>query len=194
MQPSTMYALNALNHAFYESIADEWQASRKAPWPGFSRVLDALPAPARSVLDVGAGDGRFGAFLLERAPSVLEYLGIDASQALLRRAHARALGTAYRFEHGDFVHSDGWEPATQFSLVVLFGVLHHVPSRARGEHLVQRMAARVAAGGCLALTFWRLQDDARFERRVWPLASYNQTAQQPIPPDDLEPGDTLLHW
>ena len=194
MRESTVQQLNALNHTFYETIAMQWHQSRKTAWSGFARVLDALPAEPTSVLDVGAGDGRFAAYLSERLATPFEYTGIDASQALLELARARKLAASCRFVHADFLRDDQWEPKQRFSLIVLLGVLHHVPSLALRTRLLTRVAARLAPGGSLALTFWRLAEDARFARRRLPVTTYNATASQPIPHDDLEPGDTLVRW
>jgi tRNA (uracil-5-)-methyltransferase TRM9 len=200
MKRETVLALNALNQAFYEAIAPEWSESRRHPWPGFERVLKLLRAEVPSVqplrvLDVGAGDGRFAEFLNSQreADERFEYLGIDASERLLEHARSRGLGEGARFEHADFLE-EGSLPAGPFELVVLFGVLHHVPSFERRRQLLAEVAQRVAPGGLLALTFWRLDRDPRFAKRVRSFADYNRDATEPISESDLEPGDTLLSW
>jgi tRNA (uracil-5-)-methyltransferase TRM9 len=202
MKRETVLALNALNRAFYEAIAPEWSESRRHPWPGFERVLslssaraDGPPRERLRVLDVGAGDGRFAAFLqTARHSEPFEYLGIDASESLLARAHSRGLDSNVRFENRDFLAGDDALPSAQFDLVVLFGVLHHVPAFERRCQLLVDLAQRVAAGGLFALTFWRLDRDARFTNRVRSFAEYNARATEPIAASDLEPGDVLLSW
>jgi SAM-dependent methyltransferase len=201
MKRETVLALNALNQAFYAAIAPEWSESRRHPWPGFERVWSQArartPAPARlRVLDVGAGDGRFAAFLAARRPASepFDYLGIDASERLLDHARSRALGSGVRFERLDFLVDEHAIPRGPFDLIALFGVLHHVPGCERRRQLLAELAQRVAAGGMLAMTFWLLDRDPRFEKRLRSFADYNLHATEPIDPADLEPGDTLLTW
>jgi tRNA (uracil-5-)-methyltransferase TRM9 len=201
MKRETVLALNALNQAFYEAIAPEWSESRRHPWPGFARVLSLSNAhrPSRErlrVLDAGAGDGRFAVFLqaARRSPEPLEYLGIDASERLLTHARSRELGSNVRFERRDFLRDDDPLPSGQFDLVVLFGVLHHVPAFDRRCQLLAELAKRVAPRGLFALTFWRLDRDPRFAKRVRSFAEYNAQAPEPISEADLEAGDALLAW
>lgn len=201
MKRETVLALNALNQAFYAAIAPEWSESRRHPWPGFERVWTLararVPSPASlRVLDVGAGDGRFAAFLETQRPESepFEYLGIDASERLLEHARGRGLGECVRFERADFLRDERALPRAPFELVALFGVLHHVPAFERRRELLADLAQRVAPGGVLAVTFWRLDRDPRFAKRVRSFAEYNRQAAEPIEPSDLEPGDTLLTW
>jgi SAM-dependent methyltransferase len=197
----TQLALNAINQAFYASIAPEWSATRKTPWPGFARVAARLPPLASAadsvrVLDVGAGDGRFAQYLQGSARSGLDYCGIDASAALLAHARARALGSGFRFLHGDFIREPLAQvlPDAHYDLVALLGVLHHVPGADTRHALLHALGARVSERGILALTFWRLPDDPRFASRVIPIAQHNLTADVPLRASELEPGDTLLRW
>jgi tRNA (uracil-5-)-methyltransferase TRM9 len=87
MNDQTARALNALNRAFYAATADDFDATRAHPWPGWVRLLSLLPAAPLRVLDVGCGNGRFGVFLASHFPSI-DYHGLDNSPALLSRARA----------------------------------------------------------------------------------------------------------
>jgi tRNA (uracil-5-)-methyltransferase TRM9 len=194
MRDSTVHQLNALNRTFYDSIADEWHESRRAPWPGFSRVLAALPCTPARVLDIGAGDARFAEFLVRELHSPFEYLGIDSSTQLLAKAEERTLDARCVLEQVDFIRDTQWRPTRPASLITLFGVMHHVPSLALRAQLLMRFATWLAPGGCLAITFWMLSEDPRFSRRVLPWTEYNATSPTPIDETDLEPGDTLLRW
>lgn len=198
MDRATQLELNAINRRFYAAIAPEWSDKRKHPWPGWERVVRALPA-ARSgkhkVLDFGCGDGRLMTFLAERLPA-LDYVGLDASAALLARARARAHAAEHTWLEADFV-ANGLPKRvthTQYDLICVFGVLHHVPARALRLQLVRELAALLCERGVLALTFWRLDEDPRFASRRVRFADYNERAHSPIALDQLEPGDTLLRW
>jgi len=85
-------------------------------------------------------------------------------------------------------------PEGEFSLVVLMGVLHHVPGRATRAALVRAAAARVAEGGLLALTLWRFAGRPRFEKRRVDWSAVGSVGGAPIDPSQLEPGDALLRF
>jgi SAM-dependent methyltransferase len=202
MRRQTVLALNALNQAFYAAIAPEWSETRRHAWPGFGRVLEVARdrvgrAGRLHVLDVGAGDGRFAAYLSQqRSAAGVEYLGIDASAALLEHARARELGPGFRFQHADFIRQPlpAAGPEGGYHLIGLLGVLHHVPSFACRAELLRQLAGQLAPRAVLAITFWRLDRDVRFASRCLDWARYNAEASQPIDLLDIEPGDTLLRW
>jgi SAM-dependent methyltransferase len=200
----TADALAAINRAFYRERAEEFGATREDPWPGWQRVLECLeaqplPEPLR-VLDLGCGNGRFASFLdqhLATRRRAFRYVGVDASEALLERARRLALSVGrVELVRADWVETapERALPAGPFSLAVLFGVLHHVPGRARRRALVTAAARRLGAGGLLALSTWQFQAHGRFRRRLVAWDDYNRRAARPIDPAELEPGDHLLRW
>lgn len=193
----TARALMRLNRDFYRDRAELFRAARRAPWPGWERLLEWLPAPAGlDVLDVGCGHGRFLAFLDERVGPV-RYLGIDESQPLLDRARERPLRAARAsFACADFLEAPLGErlPPGPFGLIVLFGVLHHVPGAERRRALLAALAERLSQGGLLVFTSWQFASFERFRARILPWEDYNRDASEPIATDALEPGDYLLPW
>ncbi len=137
------------------------------------------------VLDVGCGNGRFGIYVIERlGKDGLHYVGLDSSAALLDKARAALAGIDARFEQRDLVDQPPDDPLGQFDLVVLFGVLHHIPGADRRLALIRSLADRVAPGGILAFTEWRFYEVERLRDRIVPFSA------------DLsvEPGDYLLDW
>ncbi len=192
MDENTTRALVAVNREFYGARAAAFDATRDAPWPGWSRVLEHVKADAPDVLDVGCGNGRFAAFLVESGVGA-RYLGVDASEPLLARARRRRIPGA-RFRRAELVAAaDGAAlPAGGFDLVAVFGLLHHVPGEARRHALLAALAERLAPGGILALAFWRFGDFARFRARVLPRSAWRSLPGGPIDPEDLESGDHLL--
>jgi SAM-dependent methyltransferase len=217
MDHQTQGILNALNRRFYRRFAGAFDTSRHAPWQGWGRIVGALegqdgegPLP---VLDVGCGNGRFGALLAERwGASRLIYRGVDSSLELLDRARRRPAAMDGAWGWLEFVEADvleepveewaqrsagqdaGQEPG--WGLIAAFGLMHHMPARHRRRRLLEDLALRLAPGGVLAVALWRFGADPRFERRRIPWARYNEAAPAAERLDEaqLEPGDWLLRW
>ena len=191
MDTQTIEHLNTISRDFYALTAEEFSETRSKPWPGWRILLPYLNFEARgqpySVLDVGCGNGRFGAFLAEYLEAPVIYHGVDNNPALL--AHAgTALQTmtniATRLEQRDVVISP---PDTgEYDLVVLFGLIHHIPGAAHRQDLMAQMAQRVKSGGFLAFACWRFYEHKRFQQRIipWPEALAGQ----------VEWHDYLLDW
>ena len=191
MDDSTIRRLNDINRRFYEVTADEFDQTRGASWPGWEELLPYLKqgtgSDVFSVLDVGCGNGRFGGFLAQRLRGAIDYHGVDSNPALL--AHARQAleslsGVRSKLEERDVVTSpleDG-----QYNLVVMFGLMHHIPGYDHRRVFVRQMAERVKPGGWMAFACWRFYEYERFKKRIIPW------------PDDLagtvEPHDYLLDW
>lgn len=191
MNETAAIALAALNRDFYRESAADFARTRSAPWTGWRELLPLLRGrPRVSILDAGCGNGRFARFLGDALGAPFLYCGIDSSAPLLAlagRALERVPGV--RLLQADLVLEplERALPDERFDLVAAFGLLHHVPGESRRRGLVRALAARVAEGGLLALTFWDFAGEPRFERK----------AQREIPAelsDQLEPGDVLLRW
>lgn len=201
MDDLTRRQLHALSRAFYDERAAAFDASRvDLPWPGWDRLRAWLPDEHLSVLDIGCGNGRFAAWLSGTGVA-FDYVGTDASAALLEAARERVAprleGDARLVEH-DFLDDPdapgSMLPEGHFSLVVLMGVLHHVPGRATRAGLIRSAAARLAPGGLLAVTLWRFAGRPRFEKRRVAWEAVGPVLGAPIDPDRLEPGDALLRF
>lgn len=197
MNRATQLALNRLNQRFYAQIAEQWPHKRKHPWSGFQRVHEHLAAHSgeNSVLDLGCGDGRFAQFLADRRADC-RYLGLDNSPALLDVAARRTLPESFSFKPADFVETPPRELLhdRQFQLIVLFGVLHHIPGSEQRRTLLRELVQHLAPSAHLVFTVWRLDEDPRFASRVVAFETYNQSAEARLDLEQLEPGDTLLRW
>ena len=184
MDESTARRLNEINRAFYAQTAADFHATRGRAWVGWQRLIAHLQAPLR-VLDIGCGNGRFGAFLTEHSLTRLTYHGIDNSTALLDYAHEALMGipdVIASLDMQDVVYDP--LPGAEYDLVVLFGVLHHVPGAQRRLALVSSAAQRLAPGGLLAFACWRFYEYPRFRERIvrWEDGF------------EVEAGDYLLDW
>lgn len=168
---------------------------------------------ALRVLDVGCGNGRFGLYLADRlcdraanrkpdrrlALPDLMYTGVDANPSLLSLARSR-LGERKalrsRLVQADIVATDARSalPKGPYDLVVLFGLLHHIPGADTRLSLLRAALDLLDPGGMLALTAWRFGEAARFDRHVLAWETHNQRASEPIAIDQLEQGDHLLSF
>lgn len=196
MDDATARALNTINRRFYAAQAARFSATRESPWPGWLRLRERIEAegltPELTLLDVGCGNGRLGRFLAEKAPG-LRYTGLDASPELLAIAEAAGgLGEKPALHEVDLLDGELTGPlgARRFTVIALFGVLHHLPGRERRAALLRELLGHLAEGGILAVTSWRLAGFERFRERTLPWA------ESPVALDleQLEPGDRLLPW
>lgn len=104
-------------------------------------ILDAVPADARTALDVGTGDGLL-AHDLHRAIS--EVTAIDVDEDVLSRARAEDPDVTWVL--GDALTQPF--PAESFDVVASIAVLHHFSDP---EAALRRLASLVAPGGLLAV-------------------------------------------
>lgn len=214
MDARTRNQLLEINRAFYEAHSEAFDRSRGArPWPGWQRLVPLLAGVAASsspaddagrrrlgsVLDIGCGNGRFACFLHE-AGFDLRYVGVDANPGLLGAAHRQLpapLAASADLVLHDFLATgrpgDGL-PEGPFELVVLMGVLHHVPGADWRLQLLQSAARRLAPSGHLVLTAWQFEDDPREERKRIDWQGLGPVLGEPLDPGQLEAGDTLLRF
>jgi tRNA (uracil-5-)-methyltransferase TRM9 len=200
MNASTASALNRINRRFYAEIADAFSATRRDPWPGWKRAIEAMQAVNGSgprVLDVGCGNGRFASYLETEWGPEFDYLGIDSSDALLEHARMAHDGKPrVALERFDFLPDTGAieTPDGEFDLVVLFGVLHHVPAHRNRRMLLTKLTERLAPGGLLVVAAWQFASAPRYRDRILTWEQYNENAPEPIDLNELEKGDFLLGW
>ncbi|MEM6797190.1 MAG: class I SAM-dependent methyltransferase [Acidobacteriota bacterium] len=212
MKKSTRSVLQKVNQRFYQRHGESFDATRQRPWPGWSALLEQIPRrEGLRVLDAGCGNGRFAHFLLEGLarpsgePPLFDYLGIDSERSLLEAASAgcRPDAGSARFQRSELGQWLELETEEFFDLVVLFGVLHHLPGEQQRLDALHALARRVAPGGLLAITWWMLHESPAIERKriEWRDlslrgAGLDDLDLEPSALDlqDLEDGDTLLSW
>jgi len=191
MEQQTITQLNAINRAFYATTADSFDATRGRAWQGWIDLLPHLKPSSTlnsyNVLDVGCGNGRFGVFLAENIGREIEYHGVDNNPRLLEialDAVSAAPGVSTTVERRDVVESP---PAQgKFDLVVLFGVIHHVPGYANRQAFMRSLSQRLKPEGMLVFASWRFYEFERFKERV--IAWDDDLA------DKVERHDYLLDW
>ena len=183
MDNDTIQRLNVLNQDFYRITAENFNQTRNHAWGGWQQLLPYLKPPL-SVLDVGCGNGRFGQFLFENLSTDIAYTGLDANPSLLNRA--RELLSDFN-ESVHLVQEDIIKhppDVGEFDLVVLFGVMHHIPGYQNRLDFMHQLAQCVAPNGLLVFACWRFYDNPRFRERI---VAWSDDFQ-------VEHHDYLLDW
>ncbi len=197
MQKSTIARLNQLNHDFYNQTASYFARSREFYWQGWLRLEPYFRRHENlSVLDVGCGSGRFAEFLYDAFPKAqIEYHGIDQNAELLKIATEKLKplqglhGTVTQIDLvSQLIDEKPLLPQGQYDIIVLMGVLHHMPSEKLRRSLIESVIPRLAPQGFLFMSFWQPH---RFSRYTSKLISPESLQ---INPNELEPGDCFLPW
>ena len=125
-----------LNAAFYQTFASQFSDTRQRIQPGVRRILASVDSAAR-ILDLGCGNGEL-ARELTRCGFKGQYIGLDFSEELLNVARQGiASGGNFRFIQGNLA-DPGWDvdlrstfpvPNPQFTIILAFASLHHIPGR-----------------------------------------------------------------
>src|SRR3972149_5130329 len=152
----------------FDSIAAEFDVTRREPWPEVVEFLRALPQGSR-VLDLGCGNGRH---LRAAAGADLHGIGLDRSAALLE--YARGSGALVRGEITRIPVKDDSVDA-----VLAVAVVHHLSGQPARLTAWREGARGVRKEGVLFASAWALEQE-RF-RHV-----------QPAGPG--LGGDTLVPW
>ncbi|HEX3566556.1 MAG TPA: class I SAM-dependent methyltransferase [Acidimicrobiales bacterium] len=115
---------------------------------GEDMLREVLPRAPKTVLDLGCGDGRLSALVLEACSTVRQVLAVDRSPAMLGRARGR-------FQGEPRVTVRQWDLATPiaplgtFDVIVSGFAIHHLESP-RKRDLFSEVARQLRPGGLFA--------------------------------------------
>jgi SAM-dependent methyltransferase len=170
----------------------EWYTERigrlAARQAGERMLVDVLPPAPRRLLDLGCGDGRLAALVLEACPCVQEVVAVDVSPPMLDLARQR-------FAADDRVSvqiHDLRDPVLTLGscdLVVSGFAIHHL-DHDRKQALFGEVAALLRPGGVFANL--EVVASATPERHQEFLAAVGRTADDPE--DRLAPVEDQLGW
>jgi tRNA (uracil-5-)-methyltransferase TRM9 len=190
MDRKTVNKLNQLNNEFYLKTQEYFNTTRQFNWAGWDKLLPYLPVGKAGlqgwtlkVLDVGCGNGRFGEFLIKKGFKI-DYTGIDSNQYLLDLAKSK-------LPKAKLIKQDILKPVklkADFDLVVLFGVIHHVPGSETRLQLIKELVKLLQKNGLLVFTNWHFNKFKRFNSYVIPWKKVGLIKSQ------IETGDYLLDW
>lgn len=185
MTEETIQKLNEVNKEFYTIVGPYFDSTRSYSWEGWEELASTLSSQdMKKVLDVGCGNGRFAQFLSEKQQCDFDYLGIDSNDFLLQKA--KETYTSREFKNVDLLAQ--WPELGTFDLIVVFGVMHHIPSIDKRREFIQKCKSLLNRNGILCLSFWNFMDDDRISRKR---AEWSEVG---IHEDEVEHNDYLLTW
>ena len=155
---------------------------------GERMLLEVLPRAPRRVLDLGCGDGRLSALVLEHRATVEHVLAIDISAPMLDLARQRFAGD----ERVQVQQGDLRDPITRlgaFDVVVSGFAIHHLADE-RKQSLFAEVARQLAPGGAFANL--EVVASATPERHAEFLAAIGRTADDAE--DQLAAVEDQLEW
>jgi SAM-dependent methyltransferase len=111
-------------------------------------LREVLPASPRSVLDLGCGDGRLAALVLDERPSVEHVVAVDVSPPMLAAARDRFANDP-RVEVREWDLRDPIDPLGPCDVVVSGFAIHHLEDP-RKQALFAEVARQLRPGGVFA--------------------------------------------
>ncbi len=184
MKKEVVQRLVTINHEFYQRFAKHFSSTRSSPWHGFAFVMDSLPQPCDTFLDVGCGDGRLGRYLLKHQ-RIRHYTGVDFSNALLDEG--RTLGTT-SFHERNLLTPHPLQGLGTFDGIACIAALHHIPSHENRVNLLREIRDHLSDGGRLVISTFQFMQSERLRKKVIDWAAVGLSAE------DVEPNDYLVDW
>lgn len=138
----------------YDTIAEQFAAKRKNPWPEVVEFLEGTQA--ETALDVGCANGRHTELLADVADRAL---GLDASRGLLHEAETRAL--EHDFD-ADLIQGDAVRlpiASDSIDLLTYVATMHHLPSRDARIASLDEVARVLNTGGRALVSVWSTEHD-----------------------------------
>lgn len=136
---------------------------------------EILPPAPRRVLDLGCGDGRLSALVVDRRPSVESVMAVDRSEPMLDLAGDRFAGDP-RVEVRHWDLEDPIGPLGTFDLVVSGFAIHHLDD-GRKRELFAEIAGQLSPDGLFANL--EVVASATPRRHAEFLAAIGRTADDP---------------
>lgn len=199
MNRETAKILCKLNNDFYRNQAVSFSDTRKAPWEGWKRALEALegnlfkPGETLKVLDVACGNLRFVDYLFQEYPNIgYEIYAVDNCSGLVpQKAHVQ-------YQNLDIMAAllEGTPLAEALEappcdLVVCFGFMHHIPSADHRRRIIDALLDKTRESGYLILSFWEFLNNEELAEKA---RGTHERARRELAVPPLEEGDCLLGW
>jgi len=171
MNKETVEKLNKLNKDFYEKVAPFFDRTRNYYWKGWMQIIPLIKqrfpkSEELCVLDIGCGNGRFGSFLKEQLEISINYTGIDSNTYLLQKAQEKLPEAT--FIKSDILKFDYSSLESNFNLIAVFGVLHHIPGYENRLQLLKNLKNLLSttSKGLLVFSTWDFLKSPSLEKRI----------------------------
>ncbi|MFN2117036.1 MAG: class I SAM-dependent methyltransferase [Candidatus Promineifilaceae bacterium] len=184
MRPEIEERLLGINKLFYSEFAEQFAQTRGTPQPGFSMLLDYLPQPCHTVVDIGCGNGRFGLFLASYS-SDFAYTGVDFTEPFLQLAGNSLAG---EYIARDISRPGFLEGRGKYDLTVCLATLQHIPGKENRFSVLKEMVDHLADHGRIFLSNWQFVQSDRQRRKILDWQEVGLHA------DDVDANDYLLSW
>jgi SAM-dependent methyltransferase len=184
VEPETARRLLDINKKFYTEFAEQFAETRRTPQPGFSKLLDYLPRPCHTVVDIGCGNGRFGKFLAQFKPDFV-YTGVDFTEPFLDIADSSISGD---FISRDISKAGFLEGQGKYDLVVCLATLQHIPGMQGRFSVLKEIADHILDHARIFISNWQFTKSDRQRRKIL------EWQKVGIHPDEVDPGDYLVSW
>jgi len=115
---------------------------------GEAVLVSLFPPEPRSLLDLGSGDGRLAALVLEERPTIDYVLAVDSSAPMLERAMTR-FGTVDQVKVMEWNLEHSIEPLGSFDVITSGFAIHHLEDD-RKRALYSEVARQLNPGGLFA--------------------------------------------
>jgi ubiquinone/menaquinone biosynthesis C-methylase UbiE len=138
----------------YSAIAEEFDATRKAPWPEFKAINSIIKKFKGHVkiLDIGCGNGRLFHYLKGQR---ISYVGIDNNRKMLSLAKQKILNKdKAKFRLAEMTRLPF--PDHSFDLVCCIAALHHLPTPKLQLKALKEMRRVCKKNGFCIITVWNL--------------------------------------
>ena len=155
---------------------------------GEAVLVEVLPEAPQRVLDLGCGDGRLAAVVLDARPFVGQVVAVDRSAPMLARARERFAGDPrVEVRSGDL--ADPLAALGGFDLIVSGFAIHHLDDSGK-QQLFAEVAANLNPGGLFA----NLEVVASATPELH--AEFRRAIGRPAddPEDQLAPVEAQLSW
>lgn len=157
---------------FYGENVSSFSSTRQHPWSGWERLtprLRLLPEEL-TVLDAACGNLRFERFMEAQGLRPARVFAIDQCAQLLN-AEAPAGMPIDRIQADiitliDEAEGFGSLGCAPCDLTVAFGFMHHLPTPALRQSLLEALLESTKPGGLCALSFWQFGKDERLAAKA----------------------------
>lgn len=153
----------------YEEIAEDFSETRKKHlWPELSRLTRDIK-DGDKILDAGCGSGRMLEALKDKK---IDYLGVDASEKLIKLAGERyqTAGSEFQVSSFKFQVCDILElskiPEINFDYVFCAAVLHHLPGEDLRLAALKQLKNKIKPEGKIIITVWNLWSQKKFRKII----------------------------